>query len=372
MKRLACNLLALTLLTGCFDSDSSKPDTTPIGQLTSTGIEGLDYRTASQSARTGSEGRFRYFTGETVSFRLGELVLAEDVPTGAVLTPLDFLPEMRSMLMLPVADAEGLLSHQPVEEALIDDAALINKTRLLMVLNRELGTNTGRGVILTDRVLSQFAEHYAERTEDLDFTTPVNQFAQRENAEQGLEDSQATRIVRSICFFPASDSRCDTPPTQEEIDLAPVPPENNADRDPDIVYRDDLERRRNQIVGARRTMESVSVDDVKRLLRRELELATVGLAKQYYLSQTTARLDHRDTGIKRLTLRKVAGTPVIDGIEAMSTNENAVMIHSFNAETASVEYFLTGSAGEEATLVISFRPTGEYRWVRKSLRVILD
>ena len=372
MKRLACTLLALTLLTGCFDSDSSKPDTTPMGQLTPTGIEGLDYRTASQSARTGSKGRFRYLDGETVSFRLGELVLAEDIPTGAVLTPLDFFPEMRSLLMLPVADAEGMLSHKPVEEVLIDDAALINKTRLLMVLNRELGTNTGRGVVLTDRVLSQFAEGYAERTEDLDFSMPINQFSQRENAEQGLEDSQATRIVQAICFFPASDSRCDTPPTLEEIELAPVPPEDNADRDPDVVYRDDLERKRNRIVGARRTMESVSVDDVKRLLRRELELASVGLAKEYYLSQTTARFDHRDTTVKRLTLRKVSGTPDIDGIEAVSTNEHAVMIHSFNAETASVEYFLTGASGDEATVLISFRPTGEYRWIRKQLRVILD
>ena len=372
MNRLACTLLALTLLTGCSDSSSSKTDTTPSGRLTLTGIEGLDYRTASQSARTATSGRFRYFSGETVTFQLGELLLGEDVPTAPILTPLDFFPEMRQLLLQPTVDAEGLLSHKPSEEALIEDSALINKTRLLMVLNRELGTNTGRGIVLTERVRSQFEQLYTERTEDIDFAVSINQFAQRADSTQEIDDSPANRIVQAICFFPTDDSRCDTPPSLEDIEQAPPPPEDSADRDPDIDYRDDLERRRNHIVGARRSLESVTTDDVKRLLRRELELASVSLADQFYLSQATARLDHRDQTVKHLTLLKIGGIAEIDSIEAISTEESAVAIHYTNAETATVGYFLTGGAGDEATLLVSFRPAGEYRWVRKSLRVILD
>lgn len=51
------------------------------------GIENVHYETRSQSSTTNGNGEFRYHPGETLTFRVGDLVLAENVPAAPFLSP---------------------------------------------------------------------------------------------------------------------------------------------------------------------------------------------------------------------------------------------------------------------------------------------
>ena len=60
-------------------------------------VEGLEYSTETQSGSTGSDGRFYYKSGETVTFKIGKLVMgsAMGAPT---LTPVDLVPGAASQV----------------------------------------------------------------------------------------------------------------------------------------------------------------------------------------------------------------------------------------------------------------------------------
>jgi len=62
----------------------------------------------------------------------------------------------------------------------------------------------------------------------------------------------------------------------------------------------------------------------------------------------------------------------LDTIEAISTRDQDVVVHSFDWQSASVEYFVAGESGGESELLVNFRPEGTYRWVKKQLRVLIQ
>lgn len=365
---------SLALLHGC-GGDSGGGDDTSTGQLTLTGVEGLAYQTQSQTGETDARGHFKYYAGETVSFSVGDLQIASDVPADDVITPLQFLAETREALRNAVPDDQGLLSHRPVERQVIDNPTLVNITRFLLTLDDNQSIADGDSVVISDRVVNQLNEQLNNLAAPIDFTQPVGTFALadtgQENDDSDNQYSPANQLLREICFQPEGDELCEEPPTQAEIDAAPELAEDEV-RDPDIEYKIDLENKRERILNAIRGVDDIELDEVEEYLLRELDRITTDRANDYYLSSVTANLSSTDTGIKEVILKKVGGTPDLLQIEAKSTDPSAVVVHSYSAQTHSVDYFVAGEPGEESDLIVNFRPADDYRWLRKPLRIVIE
>ncbi len=76
-------------LSACGGKDSPPASETPLtGQFLDGPVEGLAFRTATQSGTTDSQGRFTYRAGETVTFSIGGMDLPS-VPAAALVTPLE-------------------------------------------------------------------------------------------------------------------------------------------------------------------------------------------------------------------------------------------------------------------------------------------
>ena len=363
------SFFALTfLLTGCFGGDGSGGDDgSRTGQIMPAGVSGLTYSTASRNGTTNANGRFNYYPGERLSLRVGNLELAEDVPVRPVVTPLEFFPDLRAALEIPGTTDEGLQSHRITEQQLLQNVPLINLTRFLLALNWSLNLSNGEGIDIRDRVITQLNAALPNLDAPIDFNVPENEFT-----AGGDTPSPANQLLTGICFYPADDELCEDPPTEEEIAAAPERPEDEDERDDDIEYREDLENKRDRILNAVRSLEDVDVEDAEGYLTRELDTISTQLANRYYLDDYVAEFPASDTAIKTVRVRRIAGQPELDTIEAISTREQDVFVHSFSWQAASVEYFVAGESGGESELLVNFRPEGTYRWVKKQLRVIIE
>ncbi|MDG5500468.1 organic solvent ABC transporter permease [Marinobacter sp. BGYM27] len=371
MRLKTALLVASTLiLHGCFGGDSDDGDDTSIGQITLTGIGGLTYQTQSQRSLTDASGRYAYYPGETVDLSIGDLPVGIDIPTDDVITPLQFLPETRNQLQSSITDEYGLLSHKPVEKQVIQNPTLINITRFMMVMDDNETTNDGGNIYFTARNISQLNQAMAYLPDSIDFTLPVSVFALDDEDTGAM--SVANQALAEICFYPPDDELCEDPPTQAEIDAAPAPPEADMPRDENIEYKDDLENKRDRILAAIRKVGDVQLPDVEEYLLRELDKITTERTNRYYLSTVTANISASDTAIREVFVRLVGGEPSLQGLESVSTDEMAVVIHSTSAQTHSAEYFVAGAPEDESEVIVNFRPADDYRWLRKPLRVIIE
>ncbi|WP_151900425.1 hypothetical protein [Sulfurimonas hydrogeniphila] len=99
LKVIATAILGLSLI-GCggggggdgLSNESTPTDTTPAtytGTFVDSPVQGLQYSTATLSGITDNQGRFNYKDGETVTFKIGNLVLGSAIG-GNVITPLTF------------------------------------------------------------------------------------------------------------------------------------------------------------------------------------------------------------------------------------------------------------------------------------------
>ncbi|TGN42051.1 organic solvent ABC transporter permease [Marinobacter confluentis] len=337
--------------------------------MTPTGISGLSYQTASRTGKTGDQGQYRYFPGETLTLSVGNLELATGVPVEPVITPLEFFTFEREALKIAGTTDEGLQSHRITEQQLIQNSdAVMNLTRFLMALNWRQRTSSGDGIEIRDRVIQQLNAALPLISEPIDFNVPRGEFALEE--EEAL--SPANQLLAEICFYPPDDELCEEPPTLEAIENAPPQPEEAEDRDPDIEYSEDLRSKRERILKAIRTVGDVAVDTAEAYLTRELDILTTRLGIRYYLNEFVADLPASDTGIKTVNVKKIAGKPDLADIEAISTRDQDVVVHSFGWQSASVDYFLAGESGGESEILVNFKPSDTYRWVKKSLRVVIN
>ncbi|MGP4842597.1 organic solvent ABC transporter permease [Marinobacter sp. 1Y8] len=370
--RIKTALLVVSTLTlhGCFGGDGGGGNDTATGQITLTGIGGLTYQTQSQRSLTDASGRYAYYPGETVDLNIGDLPVGIDIPTDDVITPLQFLPETRAQLQSSVTDEFGLLSHKPVEKQVIQNSTLINITRFMMAMDDNETTNDGGNIYFTARNISQLNQAMTYLPDSIDFTLPVSVFALDD--EDTGEMSAANKALSEICFYPPDDELCEDPPTQAEIDAAPAPPTADEPRDENVVYRDDLENKRDRILAAIRKVGDIQLPEVEEYLLRELDKITTERTNRYYLSTVTANISATDTGIREVFVRLVGGEPNLQGLEALSTDEMAVVVHSTSAQTHSAEYFVAGAPGDESEVIVNFRPADDYRWLRKPLRVIIE
>ena len=345
--RLTFTLLGALALSGCLDDDGGSGDDTSTGQVNFNGFNGLSYQTASQSGTTNAAGEFRYYPGETLDVSVGNLLLAEDVPAQEYVTLLEFFPDIRNELEIPLIDDEGLRTHTLREDQLIDRVALNNLGRFLIALNWTGSVREGEGIDIRERVIQQLNAALPDLSAAIDFTVSTPEF---------------TALGSPLC---------DPPPTQEEIDNAPPRPEDGEDIDPDIVYSEDLAAIRSQIIDSIRTVTGIDDEEVQTYLSRELNAISTTVANRYYLDEDVASHPATDTALKQVKVRKIGGGLALAELEAISARPLDVHINSADWQSEEVEYFVAGPSGGESELLLSFRPEDTYRWVRKQLRVII-
>jgi hypothetical protein len=367
LTRFLLPLSAAIALTGCFDSGGggSPSDDTRTGRIHFQGVSGLTYQTASQSGRTDSRGKFSYYSGETVSFKVGNLVIAEGVPAKEYITFLEFLEDTRTALQTPGVDDEGLSSHQVREEALFSNTTLMNLSRFLLALNWTENVDDDEGIDIRKRVISQLNRVLNDPNlpNAVDFSVSTSEFT--------AENSPANLILAEICFYPADNPLCGEPPTQAEIDLAPERPVDG-ELDPDIDYKEDLEALRERILQSVRNLDEFDNEQARNYLRRELNAITRALSRQYYLSPEDAVHSAGDSGIKTVRVKKINGEAKLAELEAKSTRPTDVYVNAESWQEGEVEYVVDGPKGGESEILVNFRPQGTYRWVRKQIRILID
>lgn len=90
VKLIALSVVTSALFVGCGGSSdnttSATEVTTQTGTFVDAPVQGLSYKTATQSGFTDASGHFKYKAGEEVEFKLGNLLLGKGT-AGALLTP---------------------------------------------------------------------------------------------------------------------------------------------------------------------------------------------------------------------------------------------------------------------------------------------
>ena len=366
LTRFLLPLSAAIALTGCFDSGgSSRSDDTRTGQIHFQGVGGLTYQTSSQSGKTNTRGEFRYYPGETLSVKVGNLPIAEGIPAREYVTFLEFQEDTRTALQTPGVDDEGLSSHQVREQLLFENSTLMNLSRFLLALNWTENVDEDEGIDIRERVINQLnrALDNPNLPNTVNFNVSTSEFT--------AENSPANQILAEICFYPEDDPLCGQPPTQEEIDNATERPVDG-ELDPDIDYKEDLEALRERILQSVRNMDEFDNEQARNYLRRELAAITRALSRQYYLSPEDATHPAGDNGIKSVKVRKIRGDAQLAQLQAQSTRPTDVYINAESWQEAEVEYVVDGPKGGESEILVNFRPEGTYRWVRKQIRILID
>ncbi|WP_133736008.1 hypothetical protein [Halospina denitrificans] len=371
LKPLLLPGLCAFVLTGCLDSDDSNGNDRNIGTFTQIGVENLSYETRSRSGTTDEEGRYSYLPGETISFSIGDLPIASNVPTAPFLTSMDFTEEQRQRLQEGDISEEGFHTHRIAEEELASSNRIaINTMRLIMALGEDLQTDPSKPIRITDRTIEQLNRYLAENEPDIDFSQPVLSFAsprtpkydKKGNLEGG---SVVNQMLDEICFEPEGDELCEPPPTRKEISETT-----------DDGLRQDLEQKRQQILDARHTLSEISQNDVKNFLLSEAKDFRLDLEAPYFLDPDAVTLAPDETGIQEIRIRRIgSGGVQLQGIGALdaSAQGDALNLHSVDWQSGVVEYSHHGDAGDSGTILVNFKiesPDFEnYRWFRKTVKV---
>jgi para-nitrobenzyl esterase len=130
-------------------------------------VQGLSYTTPTLTGTTGPDGTFRYKSGETVSFYVGELFLGE-APGQAEITPVD--------IVNGAADTT--------------DPAVINIARLLQTLDADGDNNNGIQISQqTAAIVSEAGSvNFSQSTSDFGSDSVVTGLIAELNAEQVFTD----------------------------------------------------------------------------------------------------------------------------------------------------------------------------------------
>lgn len=364
----------LLALTGCSGSDGGGDGDLRTGTLFTQGVENIHYETRSQSGTTNEDGEFRYRPGETLTFRVGNLVLAENVPAAPYLTPIDFTADARRQLHRGGIDNEELETHRTVEETLAETNAIaINITRFLSALAGAGNPDSAEETLeITQRTIDQLNSYLADDSNDrIDFSVSTEAFSQPETvSEENRDDdtgdlenaSPANELLDSICFAPEGDELCQDPPTQAEIDNA------TGDR------QEELEEERSSIINARRTLNDTSTGNVIEFLTQDTLDFRNDLATAFYLEPGTLTIGPSDGSIKKVTIKRTGSSGYsLKRLEAEAKGTGWA-IHSVDRQEGTVEFYRnTGRIEESGTILVNFKVDypgfDNYRWFRKNLLV---
>jgi len=108
---------SISILPACSNTNSS--DTNKTGKVIDSLVSGLSYETPTYSGETDASGHFRYFEGEDVTFRIGDIVLGT-ARSAAVITPIEMVSAEYSATDPTVTNIARLI------QSLDDDADLTN------------------------------------------------------------------------------------------------------------------------------------------------------------------------------------------------------------------------------------------------------
>lgn len=349
-------LLALSLsiiLTACSsDGGGDNDDGTRTGHLLFNGISGVHYETASQSGTTGSDGSFKYRPGETISFSIGSWTLAQDVPAKDWLSVIDFEADAVTQIESGVIadcyseDAENdpelndlvatdkvlqLKAHACKEQEVAKTGNIANKLALLMTLDSDRASSNG--ITITQEVADAITKFEEENpgvidtiqwnsSQDMDDT---NRFGNPENTSQ-----PEVRLINSICFPEQSTDICE-----------------------------DEEAGRHIINGT----------NAVKFLVSELKSITRYLGEDVFLDQEFYEIQAGDSGIRSSHIRFIRESRTIQEMEVVSTDDSVVTIQSYSTTDPSIDFYATGNAGQSATIFVNLKFAGDYRWIRKSVRV---
>ncbi|ARU57112.1 MAG: hypothetical protein MI864_27380 [Pseudomonadales bacterium] len=371
MRALPITLLLCLLTSACSDSSNSSSPDLKTGRLTTSGVSGLTYRTATEEGQLNDAGEFTYRDGETISFWVGDLLLVEGVPAKDILTPLEFEGNARADLQIGGIE-NGLTTHKiPEVEITENNTTIRNLTRFLLVMNENLN-DTGEQVVLTERNIEQFNVALQTVSDPIDFTVSEDAFAL--NTE--TETSPINQVIEQICFFSEESRLCEEPPTPEEIaNTESKFNEDGSERedlDEDFEYREDLQSLRDAIIESRRHLDDVNTDSIGNYLADQAENALNDIGSQFFLLDYAAELNEGDNETRIVELNSVELGFELDGFEVVSLNEEIVRIADINMAERQFSYFSLGTSGQETTILINFKRTGDYRWFRQNFRVIID
>jgi len=321
MKRLFSLIMCAYLLTGC-NGDGGNDNDTQVGYLTFHGIRGLSYETQSQSGITGNRGEFRYYPGETITFRLGSIVLARDVPAKERLSPLDLEPAHEAELYHGVM-VNGLSTHKPVESELVRaDHNLINIYRLLLSIDIDDDEKTG--IYIRDETLDEIAAYPIE--EPINFNKQPSDFG-----NSSVITAPENLFVWALCFRYGRDRQCTDP-----YDGRNIKSENIA-----ISYMQD-----------------------------QLDIISDAMNANFYLSPYTFEIAPDDRSLKTVSVLSHRNKWKVGELEAITSDESVVAIHNIDTANQQVTFYnVSSETVAEATLTLNIRVEGDYRWHQKPLKV---
>lgn len=333
--RLIGLLMLLTMaLTGCgSDDDAGGTGDTLTGYINVDGIEGLAYRTETLEGFTGPKGAFSYRPGETISFMIGDLMLAENIPARQFLSVLDFEPDQIAIIAASEV-VNGLKTHEFLEDNQAGNRISTNKLTFLFTLDQDLDKSTG---IAIDRsVYDQIATSPISATLDFDVETDVFQ-------ESG---SPLDQLLESLCF--PDDLNCEDefvrPPQVSALQL-PI------------------------------QLQSLYFEYAKRLFLRP-ETITIDPADT---SQYTIRIDGQDLQGTIAEMEVLTVEEIADIVDAQLAEENEeplpqprerlIAIDGWSAEEGTVQFRWLGLPEPSSEIVVNIRLDGDYRWIKKTFRV---
>lgn len=334
LSRCLTGLIALSVLTACSSDDDSGPDEY-IGYLMPLGVQGLEYETDTHSGVTGANGSFRYEPGENIRFFIGDVVFAEPMPAKQYMTYIDFVPRVAEAL--EQGDIiQGLHNSEQLEDLLVDDPWVENRSRFLNALDDD--NDADNGVFISPLNRQLLSEH--PQRLDLDFDIDADVFNEEEDLEEdpNSKDSIARQIINDLCF-------------PEDIDC------------------DD---------GVGRNMPAGAVSQAY------LREAQFLVGERIFLLPEVYEIEAEDTRLfeARLDLRglhgRIADIEVVTSDELAQLSDNpppeqrvVVGIDSVSIEEGSILFFSVGEAGESTEIIANVHLDNDYRWVRKVFRVIL-
>ena len=145
---LVISFATLLLLGGCGGGGNSNntvvPGVEPVltGYFTDSAVEGLTYKTDTQSGVTDLNGAFTYQAGETVAFSIGAFMLGESATAAPKMTPLDLIPD--SFLPTTRNELSPLLRNKAINTAeVIAFRKLSNMLTFLQALDYDKDASNG-------------------------------------------------------------------------------------------------------------------------------------------------------------------------------------------------------------------------------------
>lgn len=318
-------------LSGCSDEGDSGDDGSLTGFILPTGLSGVPYETETRSGLTGRNGEFRFLEGETVTFRIGDLVFADKVVAKQFMTTIDFEPDLAATINTGEID-RSLSLHENLEQAASRDNRVVNKLAMLHSLDENALPDDGIEVTENTRTSIEASELAAT----IDFSISPLLFEK--------SDSVASVMLNTICF--SDDTDCSD--------------------------------------GDGRAVEDLrfSIDDY---LDENLPARYFDIAERIYLRPEVFQINAGDTRLFTVSLQilglygKLLQMEVATADELAQLSEtpppiekSVVGIDSFSTESGgTVTFYATGAAGDETEVVVNIKLDNDYRWFKKTFRVQL-